>query len=585
MEEPRQQKFLIVENDTTYAQWLQHAIGTGWPADSVVVMDWTSFGRVRTAMTVRDYDVVLLAMAFDEGIEEPTTDSFDWIRKLRSQPGFPEMIILAERGSELAAVRTLRLGAADYLPKRLLTAPRLHRSMKLTLRAIEKEALRRAERAAQAAALKGDAKAGHKPVEGAGKSSAPKVESAAPLASHISTHTGASLAQAAQVLAANRPAAPMPAPASAVAPAPVQAAPPTHIATHTGASLAKAASLALASHPMRAPATAEAPVAATAPAPLPAPAPVPPLSSSQSLSGSQPAPKEVKPVAPESHQIPGYTILQRIGESEAAAVYLAISEDIGHNVALKISKRKHTGDPNDTGARAIMFQREFEAIAALDHPSIIDLFDYGIHEGVEYLAMEYFPCGDLKARLQNPLTADEAIAFLKEIARSLKVVHDAGIIHRDLKPPNVMLRDDGSVVLIDFGLARSLLGGDSSTRTGVLRGSPYYMSPEQAQGETLDARTDLYSLGVILYEMLAGKKPYLGASAIDVLQQHVMAPVPELPVHHLAYQPLLERLMSKSREQRIASCDQLLQALDQMSLANEGDIIDPATLISVGAGS
>ena len=291
-------------------------------------------------------------------------------------------------------------------------------------------------------------------------------------------------------------------------------------------------------------------------------------------------------MAPENHQIPGYTILQKIGESEAAAVYLAISEDLGHNVALKISKRKHSGDPNDTGQRAIMFQREFEAIAALDHPSIIDLFDYGIHEGVEFLAMEYFPCGDLKARLQNPLSANEAIAFLKEIARSLKVVHEAGIIHRDLKPPNVMLRDDGSVVLIDFGLARSLLSGDGSTRTGVLRGSPYYMSPEQAQGESLDARTDLYSLGVMLYEMLAGKKPYLGASAIDVLQQHVMAPVPELPMQHLPYQPLLERLMAKSREQRIASCDELLAALDQMRQASaDSAIIDPATLVSVRAGS
>src|SRR5689334_16977034 len=147
MEAPRPQKFLIVENDGKFSQWVQHAIGAGWPEDSVVVMDWTSFGRVRTAMTVRDYDIVILALAFDEGIEEPTTDGFDWIRKLRSQPGFPEMIILAEGGSELAAVRTLRLGAADYLPKRLLTPARLQRSIKLTLRAIEKEALRRAERA------------------------------------------------------------------------------------------------------------------------------------------------------------------------------------------------------------------------------------------------------------------------------------------------------------------------------------------------------------------------------------------------------------------------------------------------------
>jgi serine/threonine-protein kinase PpkA len=247
-------------------------------------------------------------------------------------------------------------------------------------------------------------------------------------------------------------------------------------------------------------------------------------------------------------------------------------------VALKISKRRHVGDANDTGARAIMFQREFEAIAALDHPSIIDLYDYGIHDGVEYLAMEYFPCGDLKARLQNPLTSEEAIAFVREIARSLKIVHEAGIIHRDLKPPNVMLRDDGSVVLIDFGLARSLLAGDGSTRTGVLRGSPYYMSPEQAQGEQLDARTDLYSLGVILYEMLAGRKPYLGASAI-------VAPVPELPMHHLAYQPLLERLMSKSRDHRIASCDELLRALDQMGRFNDSGTLDPVALVSAGSGS
>jgi len=559
MDAPRTQRFLIVETDAKYAQWLQHTVSAGWPTDSIVIMDWTSFARVRTAMTVRDYDIVMMSMAFDEGIEDPTTDSFDWIRKLRTQPGFPEMIILAEGGSELAAIRTLRLGAADYLPKRLLTPSRLQRSLKLTLRAIEKDAQRRAERNAQA------------------PETATRV--ATTPTSHISTHTGASLASAAaQVIPTPKPAA---VPQAALIPAPLR----SHVSTHTGASLAEAAKAALAAH---------APVAPAAPAPAPAPAqapaPVTIEASKESADLSMPAVKERKPVAPENHQIPGYTILQKIGESEAAAVYLAIAEDLGHNVALKISKRKHSGNvdtaASDTGQRSIMFQREFEAIAALDHPSIIDLFDYGIHEGIEFLAMEYFPCGDLKARLQNPLTADEAIAFLKEIARSLKVVHDAGIIHRDLKPPNVMLRDDGSVVLIDFGLARSLLSSDGSTRTGVLRGSPYYMSPEQAQGESLDARTDLYSLGVILYEMLAGKKPYLGASAIDVLQQHVMAPVPELPIHHLGYQPLLERLMSKSREQRIASCDELLAALEEMSHAmGDSGIIDPETLVSAGAGT
>ena len=563
MDAPRTHKFLIVEDDNKYAQWLQHSVSSGWPAGSIVIMDWTSFGRVRTAMTVRDYDVVMLAQDLPEGIEDPH-DSFDWIRKLRSQPGFPEMIILATGGSELAAIRTLRLGAADYLPKRLLTPARIQRSIKITLRAIDKEAQRRAERLALAA--KTDDKTSTTLTGAHAPAPAP---SAAALRANpdVSTQTGATLAKAALMATVPRPATT-----------------PVHISTHTGANLARAAKAAVTAVDTSAP-------------PAPQPVPVQVAESAKHLAAqsmpaiavSQPvAVKEIRPVAPDNHQIPGYTILQKIGESEAAAVYLAIAEDLGHNVALKISKRKHTGEanPNDTGQRSIMFQREFEAIAALDHSSIIDLFDYGIHEGVEFLAMEYFPCGDLKARLQNPLTADEAIAFLKEIALSLKVVHEAGIIHRDLKPPNVMLRDDGSVVLIDFGLARSLLGGDGSTRTGVLRGSPYYMSPEQAQGESLDARTDLYSLGVILYEMLAGKKPYLGASAIDVLQQHVMAPVPELPVHQLSYQPLLERLMSKSREQRIASCDELLVALEQMSHAvSDAGMIDPATLVTAGSAS
>src|SRR5688572_33104652 len=147
-----QQRFLIVEDDSKYGEWLRHSVSAGWPHDDVVVMDRGSFGRVRTAMTVRDYDIVMLGLPLDESPDDQTTDSLDLIRKLRGQPGFPEMIILADGGSELTAVRALRLGAADYLPKRLLTPPRLQRSIKLTLRGIEKEAQRRAERAAQSAA-------------------------------------------------------------------------------------------------------------------------------------------------------------------------------------------------------------------------------------------------------------------------------------------------------------------------------------------------------------------------------------------------------------------------------------------------
>ena len=183
-------------------------MSAGWPADIIVIMDWTSFGRVRTAMTVRDYDIVMLAMKFDEGIEEPTTDSFEWIRKLRSQPGFPEMIILAEDGSELSAIRTLRLGAADYLPKRLLTPPRLQRSIKLTLRAIEKEALRRAERLAQAAAAKSEAARPRqrKRAAAAGRRRRQAARTTRVSPAPIATHTGETLARAAQLAVAAKPA-------------------------------------------------------------------------------------------------------------------------------------------------------------------------------------------------------------------------------------------------------------------------------------------------------------------------------------------------------------------------------------------
>src|SRR5690606_12075591 len=146
-------------------------------------------------------------------------------------------------------------------------------------------------------------------------------------------------------------------------------------------------------------------------------------------------------------------------------------------------------------------------------------------------------------------------------AGALRVVHHAGILHRDLKPPNVMLRENDDVALIDFGLARNLEGGLQSTRTGVLRGSPYYMSPEQALGEELDARTDLYSLGIIFYEMLTGRKPYSGSSAIEVLQEHVNAPVPVLPEAFAHHQPLLERMLAKSRDQRFASAEEVIAAV------------------------
>jgi len=251
--------------------------------------------------------------------------------------------------------------------------------------------------------------------------------------------------------------------------------------------------------------------------------------------------------------LPQYSLLHKLGDSARAVVYLAYSAILGRNVALKISK------PESDECQE--FAREYTAISALQHPAVVDIYDYGFHEGREFIAMEYFPCGDLKTRLQQPMTVTESLQFAQRICAALEVVHGAGLVHRDLKPPNVMLRQDGSIVLIDFGLAKQLEQAHLNSLAGVLRGSPYYMSPEQAQGLPLDARSDLYSTGVILYEMLTGNKPYLGATAVEVMQQHVNGPRPALPPACAELEPLLDRLMARDRDERFAHAAEVREAL------------------------
>ena len=143
--------------------------------------------------------------------------------------------------------------------------------------------------------------------------------------------------------------------------------------------------------------------------------------------------------------------------------------------------------------------------------------------------MEYIPCGDLRDRLRNPMSVDESLYYLRSIAEALRVIHVFGILHRDLKPANVMLREDNSPVLIDFGLARRSVEDAGTTGVGQVLGSPYYISPEQSQGQRVDARTDLYSLGVMFYEMLTGQRPYSGRTAMAIMAQHASSPVPTLP--------------------------------------------------------
>ncbi|MFI4914569.1 MAG: protein kinase [Steroidobacterales bacterium] len=410
-------RILIVEPDRELRIWLHRHLEILWPEGSYLALDRTQFEPQRNAVTVRDYDLVIYGV--NSGAEPDGPDEeFDAVRGLLAQAGFPPLVLIAHGGDELRAVRAIRRGAADYLPRSLLNAKRLARSLRL--------ALRRGRRVAAAGA-------------------APR------------------------------------------------------------------------------------------------------------------NPRLRARIAPQL-ELPQYSLLHKLGESARAIVYLAHSAALGRYVALKVSKPRAatTEDPQ-------YFSREYAAISALRNAAVIDIYDYGFHDGYEFIAMEYFPCGDLKMRLQQPLTTAESFAYARYICEALRCVHGAGLIHRDLKPPNIMLRADGSIVLIDFGLAKRVDADTRSTAVGLLRGSPYYMSPEQAQGLELDRRSDLYSLGVILFEMLSGRRPYSGSTAVEVMHQHVHGPRPPLPPDLACFEPLLEGLMARAREQRYADAATAQAALMQFA--------------------
>jgi serine/threonine protein kinase len=256
--------------------------------------------------------------------------------------------------------------------------------------------------------------------------------------------------------------------------------------------------------------------------------------------------------------VPGYTLIEELSTSNFSSVYLARSERLSRNVVLKVLR--NGSSPRDL-ADAERFRREYEILSSITHRAIAAGHDFGVLPGHRYLALEYIPCGDLTARLRTPLSLGDSLLYLRGIAEALRVIHRAGIVHRDLKPANVMLREDDTPVLIDFGVAQRLHEDEGNPGAGHVFGSPYYISPEQSRGQRVDARTDLYSLGVMFHEMLTGRRPYGGRSARAIMAQHAGAPVPILPPECAAQQGLLDRLMAKRLDRRYASADDLLADL------------------------
>jgi tRNA A-37 threonylcarbamoyl transferase component Bud32 len=258
-------------------------------------------------------------------------------------------------------------------------------------------------------------------------------------------------------------------------------------------------------------------------------------------------------------RIAGYRLVKTIAESTAAAVYLARNDDLPQPVALKVHALK--GRYVVSEADRQRFVRECQILSALNHRSIADVLDFGITEDYLYLALEYFPCGSLKDRLKNPVSEADAVNYARQIGEALQVLHTAHIVHRDLKPSNLMLTDDNRVILIDFGSATVQLEANDLSRSDLCTGTPYYVCPEQVENRDPDARGDLYSLGVVLFEMLAGALPYVGNTLSEIFAGHRSSPVPRLPQRVARYQAIIDRLMAKAPADRYPSAAIFLEDL------------------------
>ncbi|MDH3978615.1 MAG: protein kinase [Gammaproteobacteria bacterium] len=251
----------------------------------------------------------------------------------------------------------------------------------------------------------------------------------------------------------------------------------------------------------------------------------------------------------------GYEIRRRITMNEVSAIYLARDSGTNKNIVLKILRQMPDGSSEKAFDR---FLQEYELIARIDHPNIVSIFDLGIADDHAYIAMEYCGNGSLKRRIKQGMESSRAFLLMRQIASALGELHKAGITHRDLKPTNIMFRDDESLVLIDFGLAKQAHLNAEITGTGEIFGTPYYMSPEQGRAGEVDTRGDIYSLGIIFYEMLTGQKPFEGGTAMSVIMQHREAQVPHLPAELTRFQPALDRMLAKNPDDRFQSADDLL---------------------------
>lgn len=259
-------------------------------------------------------------------------------------------------------------------------------------------------------------------------------------------------------------------------------------------------------------------------------------------------------------RLKAYRRIDHIAKGSVSDLFLAESAELGGVVVLKVTPaiRKESGIDQSMER----FLQEFEILREVRHPNIVRIFDLGVTDDHLFLAMEHFGRGDLRKRMSEGVTARQSLTYARDLAMALDAIHEVGIFHRDLKPGNVMLRDDGSIALIDFGLAKHVALKMEVTDKGLIFGTPHYMSPEQGHGKPIDARSDIYALGIMLYEMLTGKKPFDADNHMAILVHHAKAPIPKLPERIAHLQPLIDTLMAKDVDARPANASDAARLIE-----------------------
>ncbi len=263
-----------------------------------------------------------------------------------------------------------------------------------------------------------------------------------------------------------------------------------------------------------------------------------------------------------SVQIPGYEILRPLGTGGMSTVYLALQRSLDRKVAIKVMRRGGDLASDENTQAEKRFLLEGRMMAKLPHRNIVAVYDIVSNDAMAYISMEFLDGGTLSDRMRDGISLADAVSVIVQIASALDFAHTHGVVHRDLKPANIMFRDSGTPVLTDFGIARYQDGSATRlTQTGMLVGTPTYMSPEQINGQSVDGRADLYSLGILFYELLAGHAPFRGDTPIAVLMAHLTQPAPTLPDEHLAFQPVLDRMLAKNRDERYSGMKEFSQDL------------------------